>query len=362
MPNKPSSSLPIKFSAAWQIIYRVGVFLVGLTLFVIALLLMKESAKPLEPVIRGTFSVNSPASALGLGWLTASVALSGSPVAASALSLLDARVLSIHESFAMISGSRLGASMVVLILGFVYMLRGKDRNISLGVGLTSLLVTQTLYPFVLILGYFLLNNPVVYNLKIDTAQGVNSPVNSLFLPLVSLLSRHISPALLLFLGFLLTIFSLWIFDRAIPELNLKQSNVGQISQLVYRPFVTFLLGALLTSMTMSVSVSLSLLVPLSVRGFVRQENIIPYILGANITTFIDTLIAAILLANPSAIVIVIVLIISVLIASLVILLFGYRSYERLIRRLAYRIGGRRVNLVIYLLVILGLPFLLLWIG
>ena len=345
-----------------HILYRVSLFLLALLLFVFALMLMKESAQPLAPMIRGTFSVDSAASALGLGWLTASLALSGSPVAASALSLLDAKVLSPHESFAMISGSRLGASMVVLIVGFTYMLRGKDRNVSLGVGLTSLLVTQTLYPLVLAIGFFLLNLPWLKSIDFGAAQGFHAPLNSLFEPLVSFLKVNLPPGLLLLIGFLFTILSLWVFDRVIPDLNLKQSNVGQINQLVYRPLVTFMLGALITSMTMSVSVSLSLLVPLSVRGFVRLENIIPYILGANITTFIDTLLAAVLLANPAGMTVVVVMIVSVMLASLCILLFGYRSYERLVQRLAYWIGSRRITLAGYLLLIIGLPFLLLWIG
>lgn len=345
-----------------MILLRTGMFLFGLLLFVFALLLMKESAKPLAPVIRGVFSVDSPASALGLGWLTASLALSGSPVAASALSLLDGGVLSPHESFAMISGSRLGASMVVLMVGFAYILRGKDRNVSLGVGLTSLLVTQTLYPLVLIFGYLLLNIPILKTLKLGSTQDLVSPLNTFFAPAIAHLNTNLPSGLLLLAGFFLTILSLWIFDRSIPDLNLKDSNVGQVSQLVYRPFVTFLLGAIITSFTMSVSVSLSLLIPLSVRGFVRLENIVPYIMGANITTFIDTLLAAVLLVNPVGITVVLIMIMSVLLASLSILIFGYRSYERLIQRLAFWIGSRRIYLIGYIFIILGVPFLLLWIG
>ena len=62
-------------------------------------------------------------------------------------------------------------------------------------------------------------------------------------------------------------------------------------RLLYRPLVTFALGLAVTTLTMSVSVSLSVLVPLSARGYIRRENVIPYIMGANITTFVDTLVA-----------------------------------------------------------------------
>ena len=51
--------------------------------------------------------------------------------------------------------------------------------------------------------------------------------------------------------------------------------------------VMFTLGALITAISMSVRLSLSILVPLSHRGFIRRENVIPHNMGANITTFID---------------------------------------------------------------------------
>ena len=79
------------------------------------------------------------------------------------------------------------------------------------------------------------------------------------------------------------------------------------------------LGALITLISMSVSLSLGILVPLSTRGFIRRENVIPYIMGANITTFIDTLLAAVLLDNPPAFTIVLVQMLSISVVSVVLL-------------------------------------------
>jgi sodium-dependent phosphate cotransporter len=117
----------------------------SLALFMFSLGLLREGARPLAPFLRDRISVDSPASALGFGWLLAMAALSGSPVAATSLSLLDAGVLSSKESYAMIAGSRLGAAFIVLLIGFIYLLRGRSREHSLGAGLVSLLVTQTIY-------------------------------------------------------------------------------------------------------------------------------------------------------------------------------------------------------------------------
>jgi Na+/phosphate symporter len=132
-----------------------------------------------------------------------------------------------------------------------------------------------------------------------------------------------------------------------------------MARLLYRPMITFLLGAGITTVTMSVSVSLSLLVPLSARGYIRRENVIPYIMGANITTFVDTLVAALLISKPEAFTVVLVLMISVAVVSLFILVLIYPYYERAILRLVEVVGHSRRNLAIFLLIIFGIPIALM---
>ncbi|MBN2145815.1 MAG: hypothetical protein JW726_00445 [Anaerolineales bacterium] len=360
--DRPPSKHPVRKRQWPSIARRVLGALVSVALFVLSLILMKEGAGPLAPFIRNTFSVDSPASALGFGWLSANIALSGSPVAATSLTLLDAKVLSMLEAFAMVAGSRLGAAFIVLLVGFVYMLRGKHRDLSLSVGLLSLLVTQTIYPFVLLLGFSLLSSSFLQSWQLQANPDLNSPFEVLLRPLLVLLETMV-PAWFLFpAGFLLILFSLWLFDKVVPEVHLEETRLGMVHHVLYRPAVTFVLGAVITSLTMSVSVSLSLLVPLSVRGYVRRENVIPYILGANITTFIDTLIAAALLANPAAVTVVLVQIISVTVVSLLILLVGFRFYERFLERLVSFLGHRRQFLVAYVVTIFLFPFALIIFG
>jgi Na+/phosphate symporter len=121
----------------------------------------------------------------------------------------------------------------------------------------------------------------------------------------------------------------------------------------------FLLGAGVTMMSMSVSVSLSVLVPLSNRGFVRRENVIPYIMGANVTTFIDTLLASVLLSNPAAFTVVLAEMISIAIVSLVLLLTVFEGYERIILRSVTWLSARNRNLALFMVAIFAIPVLLL---
>ena len=110
---------------------------------------------------------------------------------------------------------------------------------------------------------------------------------------------------------------------------------------------------------MSVSLSLSILVPLSARGFVRRENVIPYIMGANITTFIDTLLAAMLLQNSAAFIIVFIEMLSILIISAAILLSTYRHYHTAILKSVAWITAKNQNLAIFMIAILVMPIILM---
>jgi Na+/phosphate symporter len=216
-----------------------------------------------------------------------------------------------------------------------------------------------MYIPVLAIGFYLLSREWIQHWQIQAEQTLNSPLDKVFDPIVASLSRFMPTWVLFPIGFGLLFFSLWLFDHVLPDLHLEESRLGQVHHLLYRPVVTFLLGAGITALTMSVSVSLSLLVPLSARGYIRRENIIPYIMGANITTFDDTLIAAALLANPAGVTVVMVQMVSVAIVSMFILLLIFRIYERLINQLVSHIGNRRRYLVFYLLLTLGIPFALL---
>jgi hypothetical protein len=286
--------------------------------------------------------------------------MSGSPVAAAALTFFDAGVLDELSTFAMITGSRLGASFVVLLIGFLYLLRGRDRLSSLGMGLLSFLVTATTYLPAFLLGMVLLISGRLNAIQIQSAGMINSLVDIVFQPLADFIAGLLPEWAVFLVGIGVMLGSFQLFDRCLPQMSLKESHFGWMSRLVYRPVVMLLLGALVTLVSMSVSLSLSILVPLSNRGFVRRENVIPYIMGANITTFIDTLLAAVLLQNPPAFSIVFVEMLSISIVSLFILVLVYSPYQRVLVKSTTRITSTNRNLVIFLFFIFLIPIILLF--
>ncbi|HBY98389.1 MAG: hypothetical protein M5U01_26120 [Ardenticatenaceae bacterium] len=336
---------------------KLLIFSASLFFFIIAVDLMKEGARGLAPLVTTFTRTGSPTTSLGFGWLFAYVVMSGSPVAAAALTFFDAGVIDKLGAFAMINGSRLGASFIVLFIGFLYILRGKGKRESLSMGLLALTVTGTIYALGALIGVLLLNSPGIANVQIPTGVALSSALDVVLGPMVHLLKGALPSWALFPAGLVIIMLSFGLFDQSLPKLQLNGHR--RLTRIVSNPLAMFFLGLGLTTISMSVSISLSILVPLSAKGLVRREHVIPYIMGANISTLIDTLFASILLNNPAAFTIIFVGMLSVTLASLLVLLLAYRRYERMILATVEWIMGRNRNLAIFMVTIFALPLLML---
>ncbi|MFB6201663.1 MAG: hypothetical protein ABEI98_06600 [Halorhabdus sp.] len=76
---------------------------------------MGALAPELRPILSRV--VHGSASALGSSWMSAYVLLNGSVVAAVALSLFDAQLVTATQLFLLVVGSRLGAAGIVVLVG-----------------------------------------------------------------------------------------------------------------------------------------------------------------------------------------------------------------------------------------------------
>lgn len=340
---------------------KIGLFIVSLFLFILALTLMKDGARGLAPVVENRFSLDNAANTMGFGWLFAYVVMSGSPVAASALTFLDAGIIDAIQTFTMIIGSRMGASFIILFIGFIYVLRGRNRSTSLSMGLLSFTVTGTLQVGSLIIGTLLLMSGWLGRFDFGDGVALVAITDLIFDPISHFLQSFLPTWALFVVGLVVILFTFNLFDKCLPEMTIKESQVGRVSRLVYQPMIMFLLGSAVTLVSMSVSVSLSILVPLSHRGFVRRENVIPYIMGANITTFIDTLLAAVLLNNHAAVSVVLAEMLGVALSALIVLLVAFRAYERSSLRFVSWVTERNLNLALFMFTLFIIPVILVFI-
>jgi Na+/phosphate symporter len=338
---------------------RGGIGLTAVLLFVLALEMMKSGASILTPLLRGHLNIEHAADCLGLGWLIAYVVMSGSPTAAIAVTLLSANALTPIQTFAMVTGSRLGASFIVLLLGFIYAIRGHERWTVLSTGVLSLLLTGSVQLPAIAVGMFILKQGWFDSLRWAWLGRLSVGINALLNPVMKPLSAILPPWGLCVGGGLLITLSFQLFDRALPELHFEKAGLHRTSRLIYRPVVMFLVGLLVTLLTLSVSVSIGILVPLSARGYVRRENIMPYILGANVSTMIDTLAAAVLLGTPQAVTVVVAHMASATVVSLPIVLLAYEPYKRVMSEMLEWTMRSKRNFAIFLATLFLVPIALI---
>ncbi len=360
IPDPTTSSEPLTLSRVRIVLARIAALLLGLLLFALALELLKTGAAGYGSQMISLLQITSPMNALGFGWLLAYVFLSGSPVAAIAVSFFASGTINALQTFTMITGSRLGASLIVLVVGFIYYLRGHQRGASIAIGVLALLVTAAIYLPALGIGYWLLSTHAIGVVEANATSPLASVIDLLIEPVVTMVNGALPAWSLFIVGVATLLGAFALLDRALPEMSAERSAFSRIGRLVYRPVPMFLLGALVTSVTLSVSVSLSILVPLSAKGMVRRENTLPYIMGANITTFIDTLVAALIVGGAAAFTIVLVEMVSVAFLSLVVLTIGYRPFARTVLRLQEVIIRDNRTLTSFLGVMLLIPLLLLF--
>jgi len=330
----------------------------GILLFVFALQVVKTGASSLVPLLDG-LSIAGPVNSVGFGWLLAYAAMSGSPVAAIGVTLLSSGVLSEAEAFAVVGGSRLGASFIVLAVGFILFL-GQRRNADgLSIGVIALITTFTTQGPAIALGLVSLHYGWLDSLQFTPPAGMLDWVDSLYGRPVGWIEDSLPGGVVFGLGAALLLGSFAVFDRALPRLDAGSSSIeGAFHRLNTRPLM-FAMGCTVTAMTLSVSISLTLLVPLSLKGYLKRENIIPYVMGANITTFIDTLAGALILGGETAFTVVLTEMLAVAAVSAVLLTVAYGPYSRLILGTTHQATRRKRNMGVFLGAIVAVPLVLL---
>jgi sodium-dependent phosphate cotransporter len=339
---------------------RLALLVAGLALFVTALGLMKTGAAALIPALEGSVFTDSAASTLGLGWLGACIVLSGSPVAASALTLLDGGAIDRDQSFAMLTGSRLGAAFVVVVVGIIYALRrpGSNRRAPLSIGVLSLVMTAVTYLPGTLVGYVLLQRGVFDELDIGTSPSVTSATDTLFGWLPDLLAEVLPDWTLFPLGVLVLLAGFQLIDKVMPSVG-SESLEHRDGAWYTRKWPMFLAGCVVTLLTLSVAVSLTILVPLVAKGYLRRANTLPYIAGANITTLADTLVAAILLGNQDAVRVVIAVTASVGVWTLIVLAVFYPLLRRGALGFTRRVLASRRRLGVFVVALFTVPLILI---
>lgn len=354
--------------ATWLVVVdKAASLAAALYLFVLAIQLMKGGAKALAPTLQGSALFDNAIATLGAGWLGAYLVLSGSPIAAVSLGLFSGGALTPLQTFTMLSGSRLGAAFIVLLVGFIYAVRhrGHDRTKSVGMGVMALTLTAVVYLPGMLIGYGILRSGAIGGIDWQASSEALALVEILWGPALTVL-RDLLPAwVLLPAGLAIILLSFRFLDRVLPHLDGDRVR-GRASSLLERPWTMFAIGCLVATVTLSVSVALTVLVPLVSRGYLRREDSIPYIMGANITTLADTLVAAMLTGSAVAVQIVLAEAIGVTIVSMLLLLLARERLRAWIIGIDGWVVARPLRLQVFVAALFVMPVALLtsglWLG
>ena len=347
-PSGPPVTRPSKAHRALRLV-------LALFLFVLALQVMKTGAESLSILQNDGLLVRNAGSTLGLGWLGALFVLSGSPVAASSLTLVKANAITDVEGFTMLTGSRLGAAFVTLLVAVLYAMRGGqgERQKPVSTAVMALTTTAVVYIPGALIGFALLRWAPYRSLDISFPAQFDSLVDIVYGPIIDRIETW--SAAVLFLGGLgILLLSFKLIDTVLPHLDEHSIESGKLNWL-RRKWPMFGLGCLIALITMSVSVALTVLVPLVVKGYVKREAILPYIMGANITTLGDTLLAAFLLRSPEAVRIVLAGIIGTTIVSVILLAFFYVPLRRGIWRFQRQMVKNKPRLAMFTAALFAMP-------
>ena len=330
----------------------------GILLFVFAIELLTSSAGAVAPEL-GEFMgfINNNFNALGFGWIASYLMLSGYPVTVFGLTLFDSGAITEVSAFFIVNGSRLGASLIIILVGVTESLKNKELDIvdSTSLGFLTLLITYTIVAPAIVIGMFLLDVSILNN-ALDLK--FLSIIDIIYGPIVEPILGLTGP----FAGIVLALLSLYIalsiFEKPFHRMKIENFKSTWVNFLMERVSYSFLMGAVLTFFSQSVALSIGLIVPLYNRNFLQKRNLVPYIMGACVTTFGGTLVVAFLLGNITAINLTLVVILSNLIACTVYLLF-YRKYYRFISGLTnlFLQDGRRLIVLLFFMFVI--PFILL---
>lgn len=283
---------------------------VSLTLFLFGIQLLDAATKTAAPLLEQLFHsyIAGDARALGVSWLATYALANGSVVAALSVSLFQTGIISVSQLFLMVAGSRLGAAAIVVVIGGLDYLQKRRYSMgeAISVGLLTFLLTHSVYLPATVLGYLLLPRLQTFLGSVGERFELSIQPLSVLEPATTGIVNAIgaAPGFVLAIGLLLA--SLNLFDRV-----LKRVDTVWLRERLFRRFrnrwIAFGVGILITGITTSVAFSLGVIVPLYNRGYLNRREVVPYILGANIGTFFDTVVIAVILESPEGVTLVVAL-------------------------------------------------------
>ncbi len=249
-------------------------------------------------------STSNPFVGLFIGILATSIVQSSSTTTSTVVGFVAMGMLSIENAVPIIMGANIGTTVTCAIVSLGHVARPVEFKRAFAAASVhdffNLMTVCILFPLELMTG-FLAKSATVLSRLLTGSEGVTfaSPIKQIVGPAVhvakdaaiNIVGDHAAILVAVF-AFALMIAALWFLVKQTKAMALSRAE-AVVDRAIGRSGVAGIaLGAGITAVIQSSSVTTSLLVPLAGAGVVKLEKIFPIALGANIGTTVTALMAS----------------------------------------------------------------------
>jgi sodium-dependent phosphate cotransporter len=280
-----------------------------LYLFLVSIKLMGASFKVYKDVASNLITnANNPFLGLLIGILATSIVQSSSTTTSTVVGLVGSGLIPLSLAIPLIMGANIGTSVTNTFVSMGNITREEEFKRAF-----SASTVHDIFNFMCVLIFF----PIEYYTGFLTTAAESAA--DIFLSFGGVKSTNylkviLKPALNFFKmitmknGIAMLVLSLVLMFFSLKYLSelLKSVFLDKLSHLFDRVMfrnaaISFIVGAVLTVLVQSSSVTTSLVVPLAGAGILTLEQIFPYTLGSNLGTTITAILASLATGSPAAI-------------------------------------------------------------
>ncbi len=285
--------------------------LISLYFFISSIVFVKESIVLMgqDRVRDFLSSINDTITGVFAGWFGTALLQSSGAFDSIIIAFVSVGVMPTYVAVATIIGAEVGTTVTTqLVSVFGYIRKERERfKTSFLVGMLhywynfcSLLIFLSLELLFKVFTYIAQAGGLFFS-KVPGISTIPSIFN-LITPWVHFLLQYVPAWIGLIGGFILLLISLKNSEKYLSAAFASEMSKSLIQSTFGSTSKAFLAGLIFTIIVPSTSVMVSILIPLTTTGIIDTSyHILPYILGANIGTVFDVMIAALATGNPAAI-------------------------------------------------------------
>ncbi len=342
-----------------KIIIKIILIIFSLIILLVWLDLIKYSlVNAFDPLFFVKF-LWSPIKSFFLSYFMTEITMSGSPIAWAFIWLWEALKIPVNNLMSIILGTRWWVNSVLLITGLLMLLKWKSLRRALGITVIQFFVTLsvTLLSATFVFALLKLNlfDNISYALinTVTNTAGIHGVVDFFS----NFVKFHIPGIInILIMGIIFLVWWLFAFDKNFSFV--WDEKVAKKIRKIENRKTAFLSWFILTALTMSLSISVTLLLPLYIRKVITRRHLIPYILWANISTLFDTLFLGIMTKSAMWVNVILVFLLATMI-SVGIYMLIFKHYKKTISLFTDKILDNKYYFIIFLIVIMFTPILFL---